>query len=583
MTKRETKRPRSGGAGRELTAPLATCRDPLRTGFEDAWVGLEPTFTDARTARRWGELAEDEDGEDRYFEDPKTLARLGAVAKRLVADYRRARKKGAEACIFAEAELSSGKDQWGVKRKEIVFRWDDRDVEDFEVRLGLDPEVFEYSIKPAPARWFHDERFVAFLERFVWGAPLAEGLVVSLAHGGGQFHLSAKTFLGGSVLADDVAHRLDHPELATWVLDYPNPDDRGFRATPRRARAFERVLEQYWSGAFHPRATGTPTVETAYFDRFEAAPRPPEGLVDRARGPVGDAREVFQTNFAFGRAVRLRAQSVEPGYWQAVHPKEDGYRPDQVMRYSEGNLNRLQIDGELHVKSGKPLDPERARDLDAPLDPSMLNDEASWEMRAQMSKSSARDQVEAVLLELHHARWLATHPGVRLRGPLEQDRLLVDAERTLERRAPRELDRLRRKARAANLEASQGRLRSDRVEPEDLFWAAWRALPAGERAAVAREAILGFVERVENAASVDPRPGRGADPLEPHRHRVHPHLWAALEAAPGALDADRTLAREWKAWKAREREHRARRPMWSPTGERAPWSTPARDAGRTPR
>ena len=77
--------------------------------------------------------------------------------------------------------------------------------------------------------------------------------------------------------------------------------------------------------------------------------------MDRRKGPQGSAREVFQTNFAFGRAVRLRAQDVDPGYWQSAHPDEDGYRPDQIMRYSEGNLNRLQIAGELHVKSGDVL------------------------------------------------------------------------------------------------------------------------------------------------------------------------------------------------------------------------------------
>ena len=85
-------------------------------------------------------------------------------------------------------------------------------------------------------------------------------------------------------------------------------------------------------------------------------------------GPTGDARDVFQTNFAFGRAVRLQAQNVHPGYWQSAHPDEDGYRPDQIMRYSEGNLNRLQIVGELHVKSGKVLEAEKAPELDAPLE-----------------------------------------------------------------------------------------------------------------------------------------------------------------------------------------------------------------------
>ncbi len=37
-------------------------------------------------------------------------------------------------------------------------------------------------------------------------------------------------------------------------------------------------------------------------------------------GPAGSKREVFQTNFAFGRAVRLAAQSIDPGYWQSPIP-----------------------------------------------------------------------------------------------------------------------------------------------------------------------------------------------------------------------------------------------------------------------
>src|SRR6185369_18008153 len=118
---------------------------------------------------------------------------------------------------------------------------------------------------------------------------------------------------------------------------------------------------------------------------------PPTGLMDDRHGPVGSARDVFQTNFAFGRAVRLYAQNIHPGYWQSAHPDEDGYRPDQIMRYSEGNINRLQIVGELHVKSGKVLEAEMVPELDAPLKSALLATEASWENRAQMSRTSARD------------------------------------------------------------------------------------------------------------------------------------------------------------------------------------------------
>jgi hypothetical protein len=222
------------------------------------------------------------------------------------------------------------------------------------------------------------------------------------------------------------------------------------------------------------------TVENAFLDRgFAPALEAPAGSMREDRGPVGSDRDVFQTNFAFGRAVRLVAQNVHPGYWQSAHPDQDGYRPDQIMRYSEGNLNRLQIAGELHVKSGKVLDQQDIPELDTPLDIAMLYDEASWESRGQMSRTSAEDFVEAVLLDVHHALYLLEHPHVRRRGSLAQDQLMSDAVETLERLAPRALGRLRKEARRSNLEASGDRIKSDWIEPETLFWCVWKHLPLG--------------------------------------------------------------------------------------------------------
>jgi hypothetical protein len=120
----------------------------------------------------------------------------------------------------------------------------------------------------------------------------------------------------------------------------------------------------------------------------------PDSMDDR-RGPKGSERDVFRTNFAFGRAVRLTAQNVHPGYWQSAHPDEEGYRPDQIMRYSEGNLNRLQIAGELHVKSGKVPDKKDIPELSTPLDLEMLYDEASRENRGQMARTSAEGAAPA--------------------------------------------------------------------------------------------------------------------------------------------------------------------------------------------
>ena len=445
------------------------------------------------------------------------------------------------------------------------------------MRFGLDPETFEFSIKPVPIAWLYEADFVRFLQRFVWEIPHAHGLAPSIAHGGGQFSLSAKTFMQGSLLADDIATRLDHPELCTWIMDYPNPDDRAFRATPSRLRAFERVLDAYWRGAFHPHALGELTVENAFLDRgFAAACDPPAGSMHAHRGPVGSERDVFQTNFAFGRAVRLTAQNVRPGYWQSAHPDEDGYRPDQIMRYSEGNLNRLQIAGELHVKSGKVLDKKDIPELDAPLDIDMLYDEASWECRGQMARTSAEDFVEAVLLDVHHAMYLVEHPHVRVRGSLAQDQLMAHGVETLERLAPKELTRLRREARASNLEASGGRIKTDWIEPETLFWSVWKHLPLGEQASIAREVVEGFLERVHQAASHDPRRSSrrdaSADPMEAHRHRIHPVLWRALGRQRGVLAKARDVRAERDAWDAERKKYLARRPAWSVAKTRAPWS-----------
>jgi hypothetical protein len=406
----------------------------------------------------------------------------------------------------------------------------------------------------------------------VWNVPERLGLAPSIAHGGAQFSLSAKTFMRGSLLADDIATRLNHPELATWIMDYPNPDDRAFRATAKRLRAFETVLDAYWRGAFHPRAVGVLTVENALLDRgFSPACDAPPGSMRDDNGPLGSERDVFQTNFAFGRAVRLAAQNVHPGYWQSAHPDHDGYRPDQIMRYSEGNLNRLQIAGELHVKSGKVLDKKDAPEFDAPLDSDMLYDEASWENRAQMGRTSAEDFIEAVLLDVHHALHLAEHAHVRVRSSLAQDQLMAQGVETLERLAPKALAALRKEARRSNLEASEGRIKSDWIEPETLFWSVWKHLPLGEQAVIACEAIEGFLERVHEAASRDPRLDAGRDPMEAHRHRIHPLLWKTLERERRILDQHSDVRAEWNAWRNDKKRYLARRPVYSVAKVRPPW------------
>jgi hypothetical protein len=191
----------------------------------------------------------------------------------------------------------------------------------------------------------------------------------------------------------------------------------------------------------------------------------------------------------------------------------------------------------------------------------MLATEASWENRGQMTRTSAKDFVEALLLEAHHARYLQAHPHVSVKTSLLQDQVLCQANRTLKRYGgARTLALLHKQARALNLEVSRGRIKSDWIEPETLFWHAWRVLPPQEKAAIADEAIGGFVQHVEQAAAFDPRGSEG-DPMEWHRHRIHPVLWAAVEAGPDCVSP--AVGREFAAWRARKNEYSARRPIWS--------------------
>jgi hypothetical protein len=195
-----------------------------------------------------------------------------------------------------------------------------------------------------------------------------------------------------------------------------------------------------------------------------------------------------------------------------------------------------------------------------------------------MSKLGAQDTVEAVLLEVHHAAWLSANPHVVVKDSLEQDRLLGDAERTLQRRAPDVLDRLRREARIENGEVSRGRVQSEWIEPEPLFWAAWHSLGDGERGAIAAEAVAGFTQHVHEAAGMDPR-GLPGDPMARHRHRLHPLLWRALQAAAGATDGRPEVRHELREFERERETLLARRPEWSQSGELPPWDEPPGSLG----
>lgn len=540
--------------------------DRVGDDFDDAWIGLEPTLQTKECVTLFNEL---EDDDAAYFGHPHMQGTVDAVGSAMVARYRQAQQRKEAWAFFDDVNGASYVDDWNLKAHRLTFQLQGSS-EPFVITFGMDPATFEMALRPLPLAWLYDARFVRFLDELVFHAPESVGLSTSLLNGGGQFHISAKTILGGSLLCDDVAHRLSHPELATFILDWPNCDGRSFRATDKRFAAFVDVVDRYRQGCFHPGACGVPTVEAAYFDLWPrtplSVPDARRDLMDDVTGPRGDAQAVFQTNFMFGRAIK-EAQRVHPGYWQLQHPKDDGYRPDQIMRYSETNLARLQIIGELHVKKDTPLNEDEAFDLDAPLHPKMLFNGASYELRAQSSRTDAVDSVEAVLLEVHHWRWLRKNPKPTLRTTLLQDQLLKDAAHTLSTKAPATLSTLQKAAATSNRDVSFGRVRSDFVEPEDLFWAAWHALDDGDRAAIAREAVLGFVERVANAASVDPRRQDAAvaarDPMDAHRHRVHPLLWQALAHDDASKNDSDVVGRQLRAFNADVDGHLARRPQWS--------------------
>ena len=125
-----------------------------------------------------------------------------------------------------------------------------------------------------------------------------------------------------------------------------------------------------------------------------------------------------------------------------------------------------------------------------------------------MGRTSARDFVEALLLDVHHAQYLQQHPHVKRRrvapaGPAPGGR----REDASQKHGPKNLL-------AASAQGGAGiepggfaqRIKTDWIEPETLFWAAWKVLPAGERPRSPARWSADFVERVEQAASVDPRP-----------------------------------------------------------------------------
>ena len=150
---------------------LRSMKSGETTAFGTAWVGLEPTFSNKKAVRRWARMAAEEGGEDAYFKHPYMLRMQRNVARAIRKHYLARQKKKDPACIFDRVDLERDLDQWKVERQNLVYSWSKGSDDTFEVRFGLDPETFEFSIKPVPIAWLYEADFVRFLQRFAWDIP----------------------------------------------------------------------------------------------------------------------------------------------------------------------------------------------------------------------------------------------------------------------------------------------------------------------------------------------------------------------------------------------------------------------------
>src|SRR6188474_2011737 len=131
-----------------MTEVLADFRRQEATDFGHAWVGIEPTFQSEKSVRKWNKMSAEEGGEDAYFQDDYMLKTQKKVVKKIKKRYDEQREAGKAHCMFARVELEDDLDQWHIRRQNLRFHWEDERFEPMEVRLSLDPETFEYSIKP---------------------------------------------------------------------------------------------------------------------------------------------------------------------------------------------------------------------------------------------------------------------------------------------------------------------------------------------------------------------------------------------------------------------------------------------------
>ena len=122
-----------------MTLVLPDFRRDEATGFEHAWVGMEPTFQSEKSVRKWTTMSSEPGGEDAYFKDDYMLKTQKKVVRKIKKRYEEQQKESQPHCMFARVELDDDLDQWEVRRQNLRFHWADEGLEPFEVLLSLDP------------------------------------------------------------------------------------------------------------------------------------------------------------------------------------------------------------------------------------------------------------------------------------------------------------------------------------------------------------------------------------------------------------------------------------------------------------
>src|SRR5687767_14461012 len=118
-----------------MTSVLKSYLRREETDFENAWVGMEPTFQTKKSVRKWQTMSAKPGGEDAYFKSRYMLKLQKHVAKAIKKRYEACRVKGRSFCMFKRVELDDDIDQWKVRRQNLRFHWEDDNLEPFEVRF----------------------------------------------------------------------------------------------------------------------------------------------------------------------------------------------------------------------------------------------------------------------------------------------------------------------------------------------------------------------------------------------------------------------------------------------------------------